>query len=588
MTETAAGIPRRALAQALWASLACALAFTAFACVATQNKLVRQGGPWRHDPYDLVVSLTIFLVPALAALIVARGRLPSRDGRRPAGDWLDDPSGGGVTGVVRRHIRAIAAPGPGPSRRAPRTAVTAGALAMPVAAALRDEIWPVLGDGGQVETAPQLAAITATGAVAGALVALAGSSAFGARPAGVRGVLRVLAALVVAVVTLGGAYVTLVAVRHTQPVALPTPTGPHRVGRTAFEWTDHTRTDPLAPRPGGARQLSVWLWYPATPQAAGRPAPYAPGAWKYLHPDGLFGLGETSFDVIRTHAQERVPVAAGRFPVVVLEPGLGLAAPQYTALAENLASNGYLVAGVTPTYSAGVTVLHGRPVRDTEAGNPHAFDSADPAAAARAGASLVAVWAADARFAAAQVIGLGRAGPFAGHVDPARTAYLGHSLGGAAALEACRLDPRCAGAADLDGAPFGAREPNRPIMIIGSENSCVTGACHPDDPMGRAERDMARRLLAAGTAPVWCYEIGGTQHFNFSDYAAYYLAAPIRSLVPLGGIDGGLGLAITNAYLTAFLDHTVRGADEPLLTGATSPYPQVRALHVGDTPAGRR
>ncbi|MEU0572149.1 hypothetical protein ABZ297_43040 [Nonomuraea sp. NPDC005983] len=482
MTETDVGVPRRALAQAL----ACALAFTALAYVTTQNKLVRQGSPWQRDPYDLVVSLTIFLVPALAALIVARGRLPGRDGRRPAGDWL-----------------------------------------------------------------------------------------------------RALAAFVLAVVTLSGAYVTLVAVRHTQPAALPAPTGPYGVGRTTFEWTDRTRTDPLAPRPGSARQLSVWLWYPATPQATGRPAPYAPGAWGSLHPDGLLGLGETSFDAIRTHAQESVPVAAGRFPVVILEPGLGLAAPQYTALAENLASNGYLVAGVTPTYSANVTVLHGHPVRDTEAGNPPAFESADPAAAARAGASLVAVWAADARFAAAQVIGLGQAGPFAGRVAPTRTAYLGHSFGGAAALEACRLDPRCAGAADLDGAQFGAREPNKPIMIIGSENSCVTGTCHPDDPMSRAERDIARRLLAADTAPVWCYEIGGTRHFNFSDYAAYYLAAPIRSLVPLGSVNGGLGLAITNAYLTAFLDHTVRGADEPLLTGVTSPYPQVRTFQIGVKPGGR-
>ncbi|MGH3320979.1 MAG: hypothetical protein ACRDN9_12485 [Streptosporangiaceae bacterium] len=52
--------------------------------------------------------------------------------------------------------------------------------------------------------------------------------------------------------------------------------------------------------------------------------------------------------------------------------------------------------------------------------------------------------------------------------------------------------------------------------------------------------------------------INGTLHFNFSDYAVYYLAAPLRHLIPLGGIDGDLGLTITNAYLAAFLDHTVK------------------------------
>jgi hypothetical protein len=69
-------------------------------------------------------------------------------------------------------------------------------------------------------------------------------------------------------------------------------------------------------------------------------------------------------------------------------------------------------------------------------------------------------------------------------------------------------------------------------------------------------------------------------HFNFSDYAAYYLAAPVRHLVALGPINGDLGLTITNAYLTAFLDHTVKSQPQPLLTGQSTPYPQVRAQHV--------
>jgi pimeloyl-ACP methyl ester carboxylesterase len=52
-------------------------------------------------------------------------------------------------------------------------------------------------------------------------------------------------------------------------------------------------------------------------------------------------------------------------------------------------------------------------------------------------------------FAATQVPGLDRTGRFAGHVNVARTVYLGHSFGGAASLEACRTAPHCAGAVDL-------------------------------------------------------------------------------------------------------------------------------------------
>jgi dienelactone hydrolase len=345
------------------------------------------------------------------------------------------------------------------------------------------------------------------------------------------------------------------------------------VGRTAYEWTDGGRTDPLAPRAGTPRRLSVWLWYPAA-RATGRRAPYAPGAWAGLHIGGAPGWGETAFGAIRTRSVPDAPVAAGRFPVAVLEPGLGLAAPQFSTIAENLASHGWLVAGVTPTYSANVTVLDGRAVTSTAAGNPGTFTTAD-------GDRLVVTWAADARFAAGRVAALDRAGRLAGHVDAGRTVYLGHSFGGASSLQACAGDPRCAAAADLDGTAYGTvvRTGLRvPMMIIGSDGSCTTGSCRPATADDRTSRAQARALLAASTGPAWCLSIRGTRHFNFTDYATYYLAAPLRALVPVGGIDGPRGLAITGAYLVAFLDHAVRGTAEPLLAGTSHRYPEVRTL----------
>lgn len=380
------------------------------------------------------------------------------------------------------------------------------------------------------------------------------------------------------VVVLGG-YAGYVAIRAGQPVALPAPAGRYQVGRTVLEWTDRTRTDPLAPQGGKPRELSVWLWYPGVPGPGAQPAPYTPGAWAGLHISGPAGLGETSFADVRGHSFADVPLAAGSFPVAVLEPGMGLAVPQYTALAENLASHGYLVAGVTPTYSANLTVLNGQTVPATAAGTVAADTANEHAGQAQAdGDRLVAVWAADARFAAEQVATLNSSGRFAGHVNAGTIVYAGHSFGGAAALEACRTDPHCAGAADLDGTQFGTvvhTGLTKPMMLIGSENSCVTGTCQPTGPGDQASRDTARTLLAASTGGTWCYQIAGTEHFNFSDYGSYYLAAPIRSQIPLGSIDGAVALTITNAYLAAFADHATQGRPEPLLTGS-SPYPQVR------------
>lgn len=397
-----------------------------------------------------------------------------------------------------------------------------------------------------------------------------------------RRVLWVLWIGLVLVIALSG-YTGYVANRAAQPVTLLAPTGHYKIGRTLVEWTDSTRTDQLAPQPGKPRELSVWLWYPGVPGPGAQHAPYTPGAWAGLHLSGPAGLGETSFADVHDHSYADVPVAGGHFPVVVLEPGMGLAAPQYTTLAEELASHGYLVAGVTPTYSANLTVLNGQTVSATEAGKPSAMDTSNGHAgdAQTAGDRLVAIWAADGQFAATHLAELNTSGRFAEHINASTIVYAGHSFGGAAALEACRTDSHCAGAVDLDGTQYGTVVHTglaKPMLLIGSQNSCITSTCQPVDAGDQAKRDTARTLLAASTGDAWCYQITGAGHFNFSDYGSYYLAAPIMSRVPLGPIDGTEALTITDAYLTAFVDHVTQDLPEPLLNDQP-PYPQVNVQH---------
>lgn len=389
---------------------------------------------------------------------------------------------------------------------------------------------------------------------------------------------RLLAVTFVLLVLLVG-YLGLVAVRRAAPVVLPAPAGPYQVGRMTYDWTDTGRVDPLAPRPGTRRELSVWVWYPAARDAVGERAAYAPGSWDQLHLPGPLGLFEGPFGRVRSSARDGVPVAAGRFPVVVLEPGLGFSAPQYTVLAEDLASRGYLVAGVTPTYSANLSVLHGQPVSSTPAGNPPDLGGHTGPAGTEAD-RLVDVWAADARYVADTMAGLDRTGPFASRVAAGQLSYVGHSFGGAAALQACSTDPRCAAAVDLDGTQFGAVVHgglHAPMLLLGSDGSCVTGTCRPHSAEDRADRDTARSLLAASTGQAWCYRIVGTRHFNFTDDAALYLAPPVRNLLALGSIDGARGLVVQNAYVGAFLDQAVRGLPQPLLGAGPERYPEVRA-----------
>ncbi|MER7579719.1 hypothetical protein [Kitasatospora sp. NPDC097691] len=70
---------RPAAAAALLTSAAGAAAFTLFAYLTTQVRVVRAGSPWQDDPYDAVVTFTMFFVPLLGALGSARALLCRRD-----------------------------------------------------------------------------------------------------------------------------------------------------------------------------------------------------------------------------------------------------------------------------------------------------------------------------------------------------------------------------------------------------------------------------------------------------------------------------------------------------------------------------
>jgi len=273
-------------------------------------------------------------------------------------------------------------------------------------------------------------------------------------------------------------------------------------------------------------------------------------------------------------------VTVGRFPVVVLQPGLGFSAQQYTVLGEDLASRGYVVAGVTPTYSANLTVLHGRAVHGTNAGNPADIGGHTGQGAADAD-RLLDVWAQDAQFVAATATSLGRTGRLAGRIDQTHVVYLGHSFGGAASLQACSRDHRCAGAIDIDGTQFGSVVDaglKAPFMILGSQGSCVTGSCPIRSADDLADRATARTLLAASTGRFWCYSITGTRHVNFTDDAVLYLAPPVRNLFPLGSISGSRGLLIQNELIAAFLEVTVRHRAPEALRTAAEHHREVRPL----------
>src|ERR1700761_5551771 len=157
--------------------------------------------------------------------------------------------------------------------------------------------------------------------------------------------------------TSAGAGDALAAQRHTP--SLPEPTGPYPVGVTSLWLTDASRPDPWAAG-GNTRELMVSLWYTAV-RSDGPRARYMTPAESELQlaSRGITGVPPEALSTTRTNAvSDAAPSGNPRsLPLIVLSPGFTNSRSSLTALAEDLVSHGYVVAGIDHTYESYATAF---------------------------------------------------------------------------------------------------------------------------------------------------------------------------------------------------------------------------------------
>ncbi|WP_455583765.1 alpha/beta hydrolase family protein [Kitasatospora griseola] len=360
----------------------------------------------------------------------------------------------------------------------------------------------------------------------------------------------------------------------------PAPSGPFAVGTRVVQWSDPDRAETFTPDPADRRTVVVQLWYPARKSPTSTPGARYLGrtqqeartvADALAHGAGLPGFLLDGTTRARTHARTDAPVADGdrRWPVVLFSPGSGGARTQNTAWAEEVASHGYVVAALDHPYDSAAVVLEdGRTIRSATT------SSGDRDTDERLAADWTAVRADDLRFVLTQLQNLDRGtvpDPLTGHLDTARTAAAGHSMGGAAALQAARHDPRIGAVVDLDGYPHGPTAPalHQPALAL-------TSAPTPDtDP-----RYLPRltEALTLDTATSYRLTVPRTAHLSFTDSPLY--------LPPLPSLVGSLGRTesprTTAAATLAFLDAVLQPTPgDP--AGALSAYGELTVHHPDGT-----
>ena len=368
----------------------------------------------------------------------------------------------------------------------------------------------------------------------------------------------------------------LQAVLFTVPLlnsaGLPKPTGTHGVGRRSFVWTDRSRTDVLR-TPSRPRTLSVKAYYPSD-STTGTAGAYLPDWPLWISQVGEARLRESlgaAFPRVGSVTTElrqdaRVSKKSSPFPLLLFLPGLGMNVEVYTTLLSDLASHGYVVLAINPTYEVfAATIGEEKAVGFS---SPGWFRPPVEKIIEYEKGRLV-VWAADAVFAIGQL----KAVPeFQKTVNWQKVGAFGHSAGARVAAHLCQTEVQVSACLNLDGfagfQPFFAED--------GSVFSKAFAMIHMVIPDPSAEElartntsrhDMLKEKARQRNAGIRLFESvrGGSVEVTIS--TAGFGHGSFTDLSIIGGSAGDplRGMSHIRTYALAFFDGALKGVRKTAL-----------------------
>jgi predicted dienelactone hydrolase len=383
--------------------------------------------------------------------------------------------------------------------------------------------------------------------------------AFGLRVARLAALIFV--GIVAAVISLAAAMY----LEHFEGTELPAPTGSYRVGRASYFFADNAAAQGSEKK----HELPVWIWYPAAPQNTSKPADYFPGPWLKAAQDSWTWIMTHVFtrdlSKVRVHSVSDAPMSAAKraYPIAVMRTGSSALTLQYTALAEDLASHGFVVVGFDAPYRTQLVVLPNGEVK-------YRLPQNDPEEVPLAQVNRVlTMWTHDVSFVLDQLQVLNDQddrGLLTHRLDLTRIGVFGHSFGGAQALQVCHDDLRCKAGIDIDGMPFGpvvADGVTQPFMFLMGDHSHDLGSESERQHVARDFNAIYRRLPETHRVALM---IQGADHFSFADggvVRSHVLLSILRAVGLV--IDGHRQLLTTSTCVSAFfakyLEDEVGGFD---------------------------
>jgi dienelactone hydrolase len=357
-------------------------------------------------------------------------------------------------------------------------------------------------------------------------------------------------------------FIGIVALLIEPNPVLPVPTGEFQVGSQLLRWSDASRPETLTADASDHREVVAQAWYPS----AGDEGP----ATKYVGTDVATSLMDgvpkavfEDYDSVDTHSTDRSAVseARDRWPVLLFSPGLGVARQSYTALSVELASRGYVVVAMSHPYDSPATQLSNGDV--VTMGDANGTGKKE---------NQIDLRAVDVSFVLDQLHELKNTqpdSPLIDHLDLDRVGVLGHSFGGATAVQAVANDSRFLAGLNIDGLLFREEIPelDRPFLWLQS-----------GDRGGGSDRDTLIDGLRSGGELV---TIEGTVHQSFSDYPAYFTPLGRQTfgripMIGMGALATNEMAPMTADVIAAFFGPILDGATNGDLAEVSERYPAVK------------
>lgn len=318
------------------------------------------------------------------------------------------------------------------------------------------------------------------------------------------------------------------------------PAGTAPLGMREFYVSDTARI--YAAAPGQPRQIGVRMFYP-TASADGGLARYADDALvAAMREAGYNGVPDETlagWPSLRVAALVDAPIADSQsWPIVLFGAGFGVSGINYTVFAQDLASRGFIVVVLD---SPGLGFMVGPDGATWAAGEPDEALAREHTLELAADAQTVTSWLLEQPDL---------------NIDSQRVAMMGHSLGGAAALEVCRMDTRFRACINLDGHPFG------PIAEVGLGGPSLIFLNQPlprGTPLGPLGVERAALWSSIAGHNDFCAFFVTVSEISHLSFADFYVVVPPSISGGLGDLPGDDLYAVVDEISRAFLNDAFAG-----------------------------